>query len=133
LTKPFVMNLEHKTQSGDVKLSSFVVPPRCNESASQSSDSSTEGSTDYSSLDDYSSQDDESTDDSDYSSSSDDYSDESSDYSSSDDEDLPTTPLYKTMVGKNMILSSVPQQEVDIIHRAALEEAEESENECMSE
>ncbi|KAI1319343.1 E2F transcription factor 3 [Mortierella claussenii] len=135
-SKPFVMKLEHKTQAGDVKLSSFMVPPRCMESASQSSDSSSEGSTDYSSLDDYSSQDDDSscTDDSDDSSSSDDYSEDSSSDSSSDEEDVePTSPMYKTMVGMRTILSSVPQQEVDIIHRAAVEEAEESETEYMSE
>ena len=102
------MNLEHKTQAGDVKLSSFVVPPRCPGSPFQSSDSSTEGSTDYSSLDDYSSQDDDScTDDSDFSS-SDDSSDESSDESSEEDEE------------------SMSQRDKAIIRMAALEEADES-------
>ncbi|KAI7830531.1 E2F/DP family winged-helix DNA-binding domain-containing protein [Gamsiella multidivaricata] len=134
LSKPFVMNLEHKTQAGDVKLSSFVVPPRCPGSPFLSSDSSTEGSTDYSSLDDYSSQDDDScTDDSDYSSSSDDYSEESSDYSSSDDEEEPSRPLHKTVIGKHSIISSLPHQDIVSIYSAAMEAEEESENEYMSE
>ncbi|KAG0198247.1 E2F transcription factor 3 [Mortierella sp. GBA30] len=134
-SKPFVMNLEHKTRAGDVNLSSFVVPPRCPGSPFQSSDSSTEGSTDYSSVDDYSSQDDDScTDESDYSSSSssEDYSEDSSDYSSSDDEEA-SRPLTKTVIGEHSIISSLPTQDVVAICTAALEEEEESETEYMSE
>ncbi|KAF9570856.1 E2F transcription factor 3 [Mortierella alpina] len=133
-SKPFVMNLEHKTQAGEVNLSSFAVPPRCPGSPFQSSDSSTEGSTDYSSLDDYSSQDDDScTDESDYSSSSsEDYS-ESDDYSSSDDDEESSRPLTKTVIGEHSIVSSLPPQEVYTIVSAAMEEQEESEVEYMSE
>ncbi|KAF9946455.1 hypothetical protein BGZ65_009690, partial [Modicella reniformis] len=133
LSKPFIMNLEHKTQAGDVKLSSFVVPPRCPGSPVDSSDSSTEGPTDYSSLDDYSSHDDDScSDDTEYSSSSDDFSEDSSEYSSSDDEEEPSGPLCKTMIGKHTIVSSLHPQEIATICSAAMEE-DESENEYMSE
>jgi hypothetical protein len=128
-SKPFVMNLEHKTQSGDVKLSSFVVPPRCPGSPVDSSDSST----DYSSLDDYSSQDDDScSDDTEYSSSSDDYSEESSEESSSEDDDEASKPLYKTLIGNHAIISSLHPSEVAAICSAAVEE-DESESEYMSE
>ncbi|KAF9349311.1 E2F transcription factor 3 [Mortierella sp. NVP85] len=128
-SKPFVMNLEHKTQSGDVKLSSFVVPPRCPGSPVDSSDSST----DYSSLDDYSSQDDDScSDDTEYSSSSDDYSEESSEESSSEDDDEASKPLYKTLIGNHAIISSLHPSEVAAICNAAAEE-DESESEYMSE
>ncbi|KAF9579089.1 Transcription factor e2f2 [Lunasporangiospora selenospora] len=121
-SKPFVMNLEHKTMAGDVNVSSFVVPPRCPGSPFTSSDSSTEGSTDYSSLDDYSSQDDDScTDDSDFSSSSsDDYSEDSSEYSSSDDEDGDSHPLHKTHIGNHTIISSFSSQEIVTVVKAAL-------------
>ncbi|KAF8936220.1 E2F transcription factor 3 [Dissophora ornata] len=106
LSKPFVMNLEHKTQAGDVKLSSFLVPPRCPGSPFLSSDSSTEGSTDYSSLDDYSS-DDSCTDDSDIS--SDESSDDSSDESSEDEDEKSLSP-----------------RDMAIVRRAAMEEVEEA-------
>lgn len=127
-SKPFVMNLEHKTQAGDVKLSSFVVPPRCPGSPVDSSDSST----DYSSLDDYSSQDSDScSDDTDFSS-SDDFSEESSEESSSEEED--EKPVYKTLIGNNAILTSLKPNEVAAVCRAAIEEDEsESEREYMSE
>ena len=127
------MNLEHKTQAGEVNLSSFAVPPRCPGSPFQSSDSSTEGSTDYSSVDDYSSQDDDScTDESDYSSSSSEESSES-DYSSSDDDEESSRPLTKTVIGEHSIVSSLPPQDVYTIYSAAMEEEEESEVEYMSE
>ena len=130
------MNLEHKTAAGDVRFSTFVVPPRCPGSPFLSSDSSTEGSTDYSSLDDYSSSE-SSTDESDYSSSSsDDYSDDSSDCSSSSDEDEEESsqqPLRKTLIGDHAIISSLPQQDIVSIYSAAMEEEEASEAEYMSE
>ncbi|KAF9170501.1 e2f transcription factor, partial [Mortierella sp. AD011] len=137
LSRPFTMNLEHKTQAGDVKLSSFVVPPRCPGSPFQSSDSSAESSTDYSSLDDYSSQDDDSfTDESDDFSSSDDDSDESTDYSSSDDDvdEDDEKPTHRMMIGKHVFESSLTQQDVTSICSAAMEEDEEdSEPEYMTE
>lgn len=127
------MNLEHQTQAGDVKLSSFVVPPRCPGSPVDSSDSSTDGPTDYSSLDDYSSQDDDSSDDTEYSSSSDDYSESSEDSSSEDDEE-PSRPLYKTLIGKRTIISGLNPHEVATVCSAAAEEEDsESESESMSE
>lgn len=127
------MNLEHKTAAGDVNFSTFVVPPRCPGSPFLSSDSSTEGSTDYSSLDDYSSSE-SSTDESDYSSSSDDYSDESSDCSSSsDEEDESEQPLRKTLIGNHAVISSLPQQDIVTIYSAAMEEEDASETEYMSE
>ncbi|KAF9902210.1 E2F transcription factor 3 [Linnemannia zychae] len=125
-SQPFVMNLEHKTAAGDVNFSTFVVPPRCPGSPFLSSDSSTEGSTDYSSLDDYSSSD-SSTDESDYSSSSDDYSDESSDCSSSSDEDddeESAQPLRKTLIGNHAIISNLPQQDIVTIYSVAMDEKE---------
>ncbi|KAF9325076.1 E2F transcription factor 3, partial [Linnemannia elongata] len=133
-SQPFVMNLEHKTAAGDVNFSTFVVPPRCPGSPFLSSDSSTEGSTDYSSLDDYSSSE-SSTDESDYSSSSDDYSDESSDCSSSSDEDDEESekPLRKTLIGNHAVISSLPQQDIVTIYSAAMEEEDASETEYMSE
>ncbi|KAF9918240.1 E2F transcription factor 3 [Linnemannia zychae] len=134
-SQPFVMNLEHKTAAGDVDFRSFVVPPRCPGSPFlSSSDSSTEGSTDYSSLDDYSSSE-SSTDESDYSSSSDDYSDESSECSSSSDEDEddePAQPLRKTLIGNRTIYTSLPQQDIVTICTAAMD-MEMSETEDMSE
>lgn len=133
-SQPFVMNLEHKTAAGDVNFSTFVVPPRCPGSPFLSSDSSTEGSTDYSSLDDYSSSE-SSTDESDYSSSSDDYSDDSSDCSSSSDEEdeESSQPLRKTLIGNHAVISSLPQQDIVSIYSAAMEEEEASETEYMSE
>ncbi|KAG0264147.1 E2F transcription factor 3 [Linnemannia exigua] len=126
-SQPFVMNLEHKTAAGDVNFSTFVVPPRCPGSPFLSSDSSTEGSTDYSSLDDYSSSE-SSTDESDYSSSSssDDYSDDSSDCSSSSDEDdeESTMPLRKTLIGNHAIISNLPQQDIVTIYSVAMDEKE---------
>ncbi|GJJ69751.1 hypothetical protein EMPS_02099 [Entomortierella parvispora] len=131
-SKPFVMKLEHKTRAGEVHLSSFAVPPRCPGSPFLSSDSSSEGSSDYSSMDDYSSQDD-STDDSDLSSSSDEDMDQDStddDLSSSEDED--EAPLQRMMVGQRTIISSLPPQDVASICQAAYEEGQD-EDECMSE
>ncbi|KAI8351254.1 E2F/DP family winged-helix DNA-binding domain-containing protein [Mortierella sp. GBAus27b] len=134
-SKPFVMNLEHKTQAGDVKLSSFVVPPRCPGSpVDSSSDSSSEGPTDYSSLDDYSSQDDDSCSDYTEDSSSSDYSSEeySEDSSSEDDESART--MYKTTIGKRAIMSPLSPREVAAVYHAATEgEESESESESMSE
>ncbi|KAF9209728.1 e2f transcription factor [Haplosporangium sp. Z 27] len=134
-SQPFTMNLEHKTQAGDVKLISVVVPPQCPGSPFQSSDSSAESSTDYSSLDDYSSQDDDSscTDESDFSSSEDD-SDDSSDYTSSEDEgDESLKPTHRMVVGKHIFESSMTQQDVSKIYAAAMEEEDGEESEYMSE
>ncbi|KAF9114217.1 E2F transcription factor 3 [Mortierella sp. AM989] len=132
-SQPFTMNLEHKTQAGDVKLSSFVVP-RCPGSPFQSSSESSDSATDYSSLDDYSSQDDDScTDDSDLSSSSDEDSDVSTDYSSSDDDEDDEEPSNRMMIGKHTFESNLTQQDVANIYTAAMEEDdEESEHEYMS-
>lgn len=128
------MKLEHKTRAGDVHLSSFAVPPRCPGSPFLSSDSSSEGSTDYSSMDDYSSQDDDSTDDSDLSSSDEEMDQDSTDDDLSSSEDEDEAPLQKMMVGQRMITSSLPPQDVASICQAAYEEGQdEDEDECMSE
>ncbi|KAG0073590.1 Transcription factor e2f2 [Podila epicladia] len=121
-SKPFVMNLEHKTSAGKVDLNAFVVPPRCESPSQSSSDSSTEGSgMDYS-TDDYTS--DSASDSDDYSSSScsDDDSDDSSDYSSSSDEDDNARVVRKTIINNHAIISSLPQQEIVSIYTAAMEE-----------
>ncbi|KAG0289028.1 E2F transcription factor 3, partial [Dissophora globulifera] len=135
LSKPFVMNLEHKTQAGDVKLSSFVVPPRCPGSPFQSSSDSSDGSTDYSSLDDYSSQSDDSscTDESDFSSSSEESSDESSEESSSSDDDEKdegslSRPMQRTLIGQHTITSSLPPQDVARIYTAAMQMQQDEES-----
>ncbi|KAF9405235.1 E2F transcription factor 3, partial [Podila epigama] len=127
-SKPFVMNLEHKTRAGEVKLSPFVVPPRCESPSQSSSDSSTEGSgMDYS-TDDYTS--DSASDSDDYSSSSsssDDYSEDSSDYSSSSDEDDEDRVVSKTIINNHAIISSLPQQDIVSIYTAAMQEKEQDE------
>ena len=125
------MKLEHKTRAGDVHLSSFAVPPRCPGSPFLSSDSSSEGSTDYSSMDDYSSQDDfSSTDESELSSSSDeDMTDDEDLSSSSDEDDEDEAPLQKMMIGQKMITSSLPPQDVAQICQAAFEEGQQDQDE----
>ncbi|KAG0257510.1 Transcription factor e2f2 [Mortierella polycephala] len=131
-SESFVMNLEHKTSAGEVKFLPFVVPPRCPGSPFTSSDSSTEGSTDYS--DDSSQDDDSCTDDSEYlSSSSDDYSEDSSDDSSSDEEDEDdgdSRLRTKTVYGNHSIISYLPREDVISICEAAMEEESEGEDMC---
>ncbi|KAF9215578.1 Transcription factor e2f2 [Podila verticillata] len=129
-SKPFVMNLEHKTLAGEVKVRPFAMPPRCESPSQSSSDSSTEGSgMDYS-TDDYTS--DSASDSDDYSSSSsDDDSDDSSDYSSSSDEDEEARVVRKTIINNHAIISSLPQQEIVSIYSAAMEEKELQEERDM--
>ncbi|KAG0262026.1 hypothetical protein DFQ27_002581 [Actinomortierella ambigua] len=135
-SQPFVLNLEHQTKAGDVSFTHFAVPPRCPGSPFQSSSesSSSEGPSDYSSLDedsdgsfgsdtDYSS--DDSCSESDYSSSS------SSSEDEEDDRRRPTRQS-KYVVGKNTFVSDLSRQEITEIAQSAYNEMD-SDVEYMSE